>query len=401
MTFINSIYYSLYHKIVFPCVVWRKRKKEKIRILFVLQLLSEWKTESLFLEMKKHSRIEPILGITPCLEFPGEEEKIRQYCKEKGYDYIELDPEKTLVSQVHPDFILHQKPYVFQISKKYRVKSNITAPCIMLPYGIHTTLETFGINSYLSVFSWRHFYENQSTLDAHKERHLLGGINFRVTGLPFTDTLMLPPDHFNNPWPNKVGMKRIIYAPHHSVPPLGRKGYNFSTFMDNGDFMLKMRDKFKENVYFVFKPHPRLYRNLVEIWGKERTDNYYNSWRNGENSHLEEGEYLGLFKHSDALIHDCGAFIVEYLFTGNPAMYLINDNRSDVNLSPYVNKAFQLHYMGKNHDDIEKFIVNVINGNDERKDERSAFYKEELIPPFGKTACENIINAILGVEDYA
>jgi len=392
--------YFVYHRFFLPCVVWKKRRKKTIRVLFVLQYLSEWKTEPLYLEMKKHKRIEPILGIIPCIELPGEENTLKKYCEEKGYEYLSLVHEKTLVSQAHPDFIIHQKPYSNQISKKHRLHNNLSAPCIMLPYGIHTTLESFGINSYLSLRSWRHFYENQSTLEAHKKVHRLGGINFRVTGLPFLDTLTLPPDQFPDPWPDKKGMKRIIYAPHHTVPPLFKKGYNFSSFMENGEFMLEMRKKFENQVYFVFKPHPKLYSKLVIVWGKEKADAYYDAWRNAPNSHVEEGQYLGLFKHSDAMIHDCGAFMVEYLFTGNPVMYLINENRHDDNLSPYVNKAFSLHEMGRTHADIEKFIHNVIDGVDEGKEERMKFYNEELLPPYGKTACQNIINAILGEEEY-
>ena len=34
------------------------------------------------------------------------------------------------------------------------------------------------------------------------------------------------------------------------------------------------------------------------------------------------------------------------------------------------------------------------------KSEREHFYNKYLIPPHGKTACENIINAILGQEEY-
>jgi len=249
-----------YHKLILPIIVWHKRRKDKIRILFVLQNLSEWKTETLYLEMKDHPRIEPLLGITLCLETPGEENNIIKYCEEKGYEYTTLNPKKNLVSQVHPDFIIHQKPYIDQIDKKYRVSKNLSAPCVLIHYATHTTMESFGINSYLSLRSWKNFFENQSTLDAHKKKHRLGGINFLATGLPFMDKLTLSADQFSDPWPAKDGMKRIIYAPHHSVPPHFKKGYNYSTFMENGEFMLEMRKKFEDKVYFVFKPHPLLYK---------------------------------------------------------------------------------------------------------------------------------------------
>ena len=46
--------------------------------------------------------------------------------------------------------------------------------------------------------------------------------------------------------------------------------------------------------------------------------------------------------------------------------------------------------------DIYSFILDVINGIDPLKEEKEKFYNDSLTPPNGKTACENIINSILG-----
>ena len=63
----------------------RIRRQGKIRFLFILQELSQWKTEKLYLAMVDHPRFEPILGVTKCLGYPGAEEKVIKYCQEKGY----------------------------------------------------------------------------------------------------------------------------------------------------------------------------------------------------------------------------------------------------------------------------------------------------------------------------
>ena len=39
------------------------RQKPKIKMLFVISEISIWKTESLYCEMLKHPRFEPILGV--------------------------------------------------------------------------------------------------------------------------------------------------------------------------------------------------------------------------------------------------------------------------------------------------------------------------------------------------
>ena len=54
---------------------------------------------------------------------------------------------------------------------------------------------------------------------------------------------------------------------------------------------------------------------------KEKTDKYYRSWEKAENSNIERGKYLGLFLHSDAMIHDCGKPIVAEKINGETHYY--------------------------------------------------------------------------------
>ena len=109
---------------------------------------------------------------------------------------------------------------------------------------------------------------------------------------------------------------------------------------------------------------------------------------------------MGLFKYSDAMIHDCGSFKIEYLYANNPVMFLYKDEPPYDYTNWQTQKALLLHYRGQNKSDIESFIINVINGVDPLMEEREDFLNRYLTPPHGKTACENIINAILGEEEY-
>ncbi len=394
------IYLPAFQKLYLPFHVRKIRKKEKIRFLFVLQLLSQWKTEPLFLAMLKHPRIEPILGIADCIEIPGAEKEVEEYCHKKGYDYIYLDTEKTLIEQVHPDIVAFQKPYKQLIAPAHYIDSNISVPHVLIPYGMNSVLERWILNRRLHLMCWQQYIENKSICEQKARLHLWHGKNYVVTGLPIMDTLRQPKSSFPDPWGDTGSRKRIIYAPHHTIPSIHGKGVAFSTFLDNGEFMAEMASKYADKVYFVFKPHPLLYKKMVEYWGKEKTDAYYNLWRNKPYCHIEEGEYLSLFKHSDAMIHDCGSFTVEYMYAGKPVMYLLHDEHHDDNLSHYVKEAFDLHEKGWTHDDIEGFIQNVIDGVDRKKKEREAFVARNLTPPHGKSACENIINAILGQNEY-
>ena len=381
-------------------MIWIRRHR-RIRFLFILQELSQWKTEKLYQAMLAHSRFEPILGITKCLGYPEAEQKVARYCQDKGYPYIWLDPQKTIAEQVAVDLLTHQKPYTNEINPAHFINANPRIPVVCIPYYLSTITEDWIANNRLTYLSWRHFCDNESCRKDWARISRVQGCNLVVTGLPVMDELLLPKDCYEDVWPMKDGRKRIIYAPHHTIADIHWEGIGYSTFLEYGEFMLEMRDKYKDLVFFEFKPHPRLLYNLILLWGKEKAEAYYEAWDSPGASHVSANEqYLSLFKHSDAMIHDCGSFTVEYLYTGNPVMYLVRDSHHKDNMTENAAKAFDLHYKGLSKEDIERFILSVIAGDDPRKEERSAFVRDHLQPPYGKSACTNIINAILGKEDF-
>lgn len=399
MRLLQKIKWSLFH-LYLDGKVRLIRKKDQIRFGFLLQELSQWKTESLYKAMLAHPRFEPVLCISPSLGYPGAEKTLMEYCRSKGYEYVWLDPGKTIKEQLNLDFVTPQKPYPTEIHLLHQVDHNKSIPYVVIPYYLSTIIEEWVVNKRVNLLCWKQFVDNESCRLAWSKIHRLKGKNYLVTGLPVMDDLLTPKEDAEDVWPERDGRKRIIYAPHHTVADLHVKGIGYATFLDYCEFMLKMRDKYEAKVYFVFKPHPSLRNKLYAYWGKEKTDVYYSRWEKPGASHIEEGKYLSLFKYSDAMIHDCGSFTVEYLYSGNPVMYLIRDEGHADNMIPYAKEAFDLHYKGFSEEDIEQFMLDVIAGKDPRAGERRAFLEKNLLPPYGKTACENIINAILGQEEY-
>lgn len=372
------------------------RRKGKIRFGFLIQELTQWKTESLYKAMLAHPRFDPVLCISPSLGYPGAESMLIDYCTKKGYGFVRLDPDKTIVEQIDLDIVVPEKPYVSEIHKKHQVDFNRSIPYVLIPYYLSTITEDWLVNQRLNLLCWRQFVDNESCRKEWARVHRLHGLNYRVTGLPVMDELLTPKDDLSDVWPVTDGRKRIIYAPHHSIPAWHMEGICYATFLDYSDAILSLRDKYAEQVYFVFKPHPSLRNKLRKVWEEERIDAYYKEWEKPGVSHVEQGEYLSLFKYSDAMIHDCGSFTVEYMYMDNPVMYLEKDENHTENMIPYAKEAFDLHYKGKSIDDIDCFIRDVIDGYDPLKEKRSAFKRQHLLPPHGRTACENIIRSILG-----
>lgn len=408
----NKIYKHFKHSV--QNVIWRGyhvwvnmlmkriRRKNKIRFLFILQELSQWKTEMLYIAMLKDPRFEPIIGVVPCLGYPGAESKLIDYLEDKRYRYVFLDTKRSIHSQIKKvDMLLHPRPYIKEIYKAHYITNNLSIPIVSIPYFMNTITEGWVVNQRINILAWRQFLDNESCREEWEKIHRLHGINFAVTGLPIMDENLISKENLKDVWPVNDHRKRIIYAPHHTIGDIHMKGIGYSTFLENCSFLLEMKEKYKDDVYFVFKPHPYLFHNLSIVWGEERAAEYYRRWEDLGHSHVEVNtKYIALFKHSDAMIHDCGSFTIEYMYTGNPVMYLTKDDNHECNMNSCGKKAFQLHYKGRTHNDIESFIRAVIDGRDELKPAREAFLKESLLPPNGKSASENIIRAILGEAPY-
>lgn len=101
---------------------------------------------------------------------------------------------------------------------------------------------------------------------------------------------------------------------------------NYSTFLSIAEELLEFIKNTQLPVQMAFKPHPLLKSQLYNYssWGKEKTDEYYAAWEFLPNAQLETNEYVDLFMTSDAMIHDCGSFTIEYHHTLKPVMYLVN-----------------------------------------------------------------------------
>ena len=355
----------------------------------------------LYSAMLADPRFEPILGIAPCLGYPGAEERVIDYCNNKGYNYLLLDAQRTISEQISVDIISHQKPYSREINPAHRIAKNLKVPVVYIPYYLSTITENWVVNERLCLLAWRVFIDNEGSKQEWAIIHCLHGKNYAMTGLPIMDELLIPKSHFSDVWPSKDTRKRIIYAPHHTIADIHLKGIGYSTLLEFGEFMLEMKEKYRDKVYFVFKPHPLLFRNLSSYWGEEKTKVYYDRWNDPGYSHLEVNDkYIALFKYSDAMIHDCGSFTIEYMYTGNPVMYLTKDAHHTDNMTPNAIRAFNLHYMGQTHEDIDRFICDVIVGNDPLKAKREVFFEECLLPPNDRSASENILDAILGQGNY-
>lgn len=242
---------------------------------------------------------------------------------------------------------------------------------------------------------WKICVENEATLERMQEIQVIKGINGVVTGYVKMDKLA-------NVIPTERERKRILICPHHTV--VGWSRLDISNFLRYAEFFTELPRIFPE-VDFVFRPHPLLIKNLLEhkIWTQKQIDAYFEKLLSNLNMTYDtSADYMQVFADSDAMIHDCGSFIAEYLYTAKPCMYMMKDKKTTYEgLVPFGQKCMEQYYHAFCEEDITRFIKEVvIDGNDPMKEQRERFAKNELMVNFPHAA-DSVINMIkkeLGIK---
>lgn len=379
------------------------KQKESIRCVFLALFDSVWKYDNVYQLMVHHSRFDPIILVCPIVNFGRDNmlenmEASYQTFKKKGYNVIRSYNKETekyvdLLKDLTPDIIFYTNPYKGLIDDRYYIDNFDNILTVYVPYFFSTNKDFhLSFNEPLHNLVWRRYLETEFHKEYAEKYSVNKGKNVVVTGAPGIDDLINSDYHPHDVWIDKERKKkRIIWAPHHTITPVGVIYY--SCFLKYADFMLELARKYEKSIEICFKPHPILRNRLNKIWGKNKTDDYYNKWNLNNNTFLSEGQYMDLFLTSDAMIHDSASFIVEYLFVNKPVMRTSNGEELSTQFSSFGMSCLEQYYHADNESDIELFIQNVINGVDPLLEQRTKYINEGLIPKGSPS--QNIINDII------
>lgn len=382
------------------------KKTYPIRCVFLALFDSVWKYDSVYKLMQRDTRFEPIILVCPVTNY-GYDNMIRRmndcydYLNNKGYHVVksynvENGSYVDLVNELRPDIIFYTNPYKGLIDSRYYVDRFSNVLTVYIPYcaqeGIPDTMD-YNLDSHNRF--WRYYTLTDSHKCYSKQLAYNKGRNVKVTGYPqierFMDDDYIPSEEC---WKQKgTGKKRIIWAPHHTLKAV--RAVDYSTFLKYSDFMLKMVEKYRNQVQWVFKPHPLLRNKLDNLWGKEKTDKYYAIWENTENSSLVNGDYVDLFLSSDAMIHDSGSFIFEYLLVNKPVLRPLNNIPLKQLYNQFALSCLDNYYFAENEKEIEDFINMVILGDDPKKIQRTEFIRDTVIGANSSTPSQMIVDDII------
>lgn len=381
------------------------RNKQKVKIAFFILKSSVWKFEVLYQLFKNDKRFEPVIILCPYKTYGYETmlwfmNQAFDYFSTNGYNVVKTYNEKTeewldIKKEIKPDIVFFSVHW--DLTKPEYQIQNYTK--LLTCYSTYTFVISHLYQGYfnreMQNLVWKFFVETTVHKQLAQKYAKNRGENAIVSGYPGLDLFLWKDYKPADVWKIKdERIKRIIWSPHHTIPEFGST-LDYSTFLKYSEYMFKLAEKYSDQIQIAFKPHPilRSKLSLEEVWGKEKTDRYFQKWADLPNGQLNEGEYFDLFATSDGLINDSSAFVIEYLYTGKPGMFLKNDDSVEERMNEIGKMALTKLYIGKSEDDIEKFITDiVVKENDPMKNIRNEFFNSVIKPPNNLTASENIFN---------
>jgi len=395
------------HKIALGKINKKINDNKKIRVVFFAIHSSVWKYDNLYRLLDDDPLFDPIVVVCPVVNYGNENmliqmDKAFETMKAKKYNVIKAYNDKTgsyvnIKTDLAPDVIFYTNPYRGLIDDRYYITKFCDYLTCYVPYSFFAT--TNYVDCADSVFfniAWKIYCETNFHKKEIQNVQRIKGANLIVKGYPGCDPVNL--QSFENSisqW-RQPNLKKIIWAPHWL--PL-------EIFLRDANYILDIANEYNSEIQIAFKPHPLLRITLEreDVWGKLKTDVYYKKWADGMNTCIVDDDYVCLFWESDALIHNSGSFISEYLVTGKPCLFVVDNvdymvkdskyTKDEIKWNIYGKKAIQVHYTARVQSDILNFIKKVIIGEiDPQRDVRMQFVHSAILQPGVEIPSEGIYN---------
>lgn len=367
-----------------------------LRVGFFVIFSSVFPAEPLFKKMQEDPCFEPFIAIIPDVSrgVANMRQQMRKSYQDLSakYEGIVITYDERTNSYIdvsnHMDIFCTANPYDRMTHSNYTM-AYLKDKCLSIFFNYTFSTLVYCREVIQTEFMsqvWKVFLETKECLDELKNVQIIHGKNGVVSGYIKMDSLQEAPVV-----PRE--RKRIYICPHHTV--MGWSKLNISHFLEYHEFFLELAEIFPK-IDFVFRPHPLLFVHLrkFSIWNEEEISLYLDRIVHLPNMFFDESSsYLEAFANSDGMIHDCGSFIAEYLYTGNPVCYMLKD-KAQLNeiFLPIGKMCIDNHYHAYSKEDILHFIREVIiNGNDPIREQRERFVNEKL-----KINYPNVNNFILG-----
>lgn len=383
------------HRFALARVRRKVRRGKKLRVAFVDTEVAKWKTQSLFDLMAADEHYEPFMLICrrdgdeikrPEEMRPGVEAALA-YFRKKGNRAIDaFDPDDLDLKRIckyKPDLVFYQQTWY---ARNLRQVVGRALPCYVpyyvANYGSLVLDGTMDLHRYAAYF----FLQSEAwvkALTGWAPWYFYSGKRVAV-GHPALDSAFLNP-----PSPPKAPC--VIYAPHFSfITERTSNELGISTFLRNGKEILSYAKAHPE-MNWVFKPHPRLKRELVNTgeMSRQEVEAYYAEWAT-LGTICQDCDYQELFNRATAMVTDCGSFLTEFGATGKPVIHLISSTARVSPMKPS-QELYSTYYQVRNFEEMyAAFALVLERGEDPNRERRQSAVRRAAL--CGNYAAKNIMD---------
>lgn len=370
------------------------RGKRPIRVMFLISNTASWKVGPVFSQMLSDPEFDPVAIVCPVVSgmLSRDAQKAANLCaqllRENGFPFIDMTKmgrtaARRRIDEIDPHVVFFTNPHGLAPKHLHDELLSTRLTCYV-PYN-HEVM-TYGgnqqqYNSKTHNSFWRVFVPHQESKDCYKTARIRSDAGVLVTGFPACEPL-LAPDYSSDqsPWKKqKKPKKRVIYAPHW----LWNEKIKMATIDTFGESIMRLADKYRDDIQWALRPHPMLWPKLTqdECWGPEKSEAFFSFWQNSDFCQIHDEDYVPLFRTSNAIIHDSGSFLAEYLYLKKPAMYLVTEQTGVKYFNPFGRRAVAACTVGRSVDDIERFLIDVLEDT-ENVDTIETFFKQDIKPLF-------------------
>lgn len=378
----------------------KKQRKTKLRVGFPIIYGSAFQAFEVIEAFRQSSFFEPVVFLAPDT-LRGEShmlntmDETRRLLNELGYEPLEgMDAESGLFVDFSSelDLVCITNPYEELTHSNFTTEHFARAGVIpiYLGYGPNiSNLSSKSISQNHFRFFWKIFVSTRFEKDA------FAGFNFEnIDAVEVVGSTKF--DEFPEVKQSLSDRKLVIFAPHHTIGSW--KEFKIGHFQKYSENIITIAKQFND-IDFVFRPHPLLRTALEreDSWGEQLTAQYFDRLRLIPNIQIStDSDYLRLFSRSDALIHDSGSFLMQYLVTGKPAAFFV-ERESDTyaTLNGLGQRCLDFHYLVSSEQDMVAFINQVVvMKRDPLMRARVSYSEHELRVNFGH-ASQHIVERIV------
>ena len=366
------------------------REGHPVRVLFLVATPSMFPARPLLDAMRTDSLFAPKVAVIPDLRWP---ERNRIPDMEKNERQLAAEFPGLLLPSLRPgpdgdwpdvvaefDVVVYPSPYEFS-HWRYNPMHVDDAGVLGLHvnYGYYRSVYDRSVlarESYARF--WKVFTECTETEREYAEHSIPRGANAETVGYVKMDALST-----TRPWPRNGSRRRILIAPHHSVEGGANDTLALSNFQRYSDYFLELPERHPE-LDFVFRPHPFLFTVLSHPskWGAKRVSDWIARMKTHPNVRWsDEGDYFPAFASCDAIVQDCGSYLVEWFYTGKPCCYMLKDPADiDAKFAPLGKDCLAHCYLAYDETAIESFLRNVVeDGADPMANGRDEFRRTIMV----------------------